>query len=86
MNKSGPRIEPCGAANSICSHELQKEFIFPLCFLSVVLYGLVTCSKATFPCLNVRGKEIAGMGFRNLSKSLKGEEGFFKLNSCKSGK
>ena len=49
-------------------------FIFPLCFLSVVFF------------LTVRGKEIAEMGFRNLSKSLKGEEGFFKLNSCKSGK
>ena len=49
--------------------ELQKEFIFPLCFLSVVLYGLVTYSKATFLCLTVKGKEKAGMGFRNLSKS-----------------
>ena len=65
--------------------ELQKEFIFPLCFLSVVLYGLVTCSKAIFPCVTVRGKEIAGMGFRNFSKSLKGEEGFFNSNSCKCG-
>ena len=26
------------------------------------------------------------MGFRYLSKSLKGEEGFFKPNPCKSGK
>ena len=26
------------------------------------------------------------MGFRNLSKTLKGEEAFFKSNSCKSGK
>ena len=84
MNKSGPRIETCGATDSIFSHELQKEFIFPLCFLSVVLYGLATCSKATFLCLTVRGK-IEGMGLRNLSKSLKGEEGFFKSNSCKSG-
>ena len=86
MNKSGPRIEPCGAIDSIFSYELQKEFIFPLCFLSVVLYGLVTCQNATFSCLTVRGTEIAEMGFRNLSKSLKGEEGFFKSNSCKSGK
>ena len=60
-------------------------FIFPLCFLSVVFYGLATCST-TFLYLTIRGKEIAEMGFRNLSKSLKGEEGFFKLNSCKSGK
>ena len=86
MNKSGPRIEPWGVTDSVFSHELQKEFIFPLCFLSVVLYGLVACSKAILPCLTVRGKEIAGMGFRNLSKSLKGEEGFFKSNSCKSRK
>ena len=86
MNKSGPRIETCGATDSIFSHELQKEFIFPIFFfLSVVLYGLVTCSKA-FLFLTVSGKEIAGMGFRNLSKSLKGKEGFFKSNSCKSGK
>ena len=28
--------------------------------------------------------KIAWMGFRNLPKSLKGEEGFFKSNSCKS--
>ena len=86
MNKSGLRIEPCDVIDSIFSHELQKEFIFPLCFLSVVLYGLVTCSKAVFPCLIVKGKEIAEMGFRNLSKSLKGEEGFFKSKSSKSGK
>ena len=71
MNKRGSRIEPCGATDSIFSHELQKEFIFALCFLSVVLYGLVTCSKATFPCLAVKGSEIAGMGFRSLSKSSK---------------
>ena len=70
----------------VFSHELQKEFIFPLRFLSVVLNGLVTCSKATFPCLTVKGNEIAGMGFRNFSKSLKEEEGAFKSNSCKSGK
>ena len=69
MNKSGPRIEPWGVTDSVFSHELQKEFIFPLCFLSVVLYGLVACSKAIFPCLTVREKEIVGMGFRNLSKS-----------------
>ena len=86
MNKRGPRIEPCDATDGIFSHEAQKEFIFPLCFLLAVLYGLVTCLKATFPCLTVRGKEIAGMGFRNLSKSLKREEGFFKSNSCESGK
>ena len=78
MNKSGPRIKPCGVADSIFPRELQKEFIFPLCFLSLVLYGLVTCSKATFLCLTVRGEEIAGMG--NLSKSLKGEEGFFSFS------
>ena len=70
----------------VFSHELQKEFIFPLRFLSVILNGLVTCSKATFPCLTVKGKEITGMGFRNFSKSLKEEEGAFKSNSCKSGK
>ena len=86
MNKSGPRIETCGATDSIFSHELQKEVIFPLFFLSVVLYGLVTCSKATFPCLTERGKEIAGMGFRNLSEASKGEEDFFKSNACKYGK
>ena len=85
MNKSGVKIESCGASDSIFSHELEKEFIFPLCFLSVVFYGLVTCSKATFTCLTARGKEIAGMGFRNLSKYLKGEF-FFKSNPCKSGK
>ena len=71
------------ATNSMFFHELQKEFIFPLCFLSVVFYGLEPCLKATFPCLTARGKEIAGMGFRNLSVSLKGEEGFFKSSSCK---
>ena len=76
MNKSGPRIETCGATDSIFSHELQKEFIFPLFFLSVALYGLVTCSKAVFQFLTIKGKEIAGMSFRNLSKSLKGEEDF----------
>ena len=86
MNKSGQRIEPCGVTYSIFSHELQKEFVFPLCVLSVVLYGLVTCSKAILLCLTVSGKEIAGMGFRNLSKSLKGKEGFCKSNSCKSVK
>ena len=85
-NKGGPRIELCGATDSIFSHELQKEFIFALCFLSVVVYGLVTCEKTTLPCLTVRGSKITGMGFRNLSKSLKGEDGFFKSNSCKSGK
>ena len=73
MNKRGPRIEPCGATDGIFSHELPKEFIFPLCFLSVVLYGLVTCLKAIFLWLTVKGKEIAGMGFRNLSNSLKGD-------------
>ena len=86
MNKSGPRIELCRDTDRIFSHELQKEFGFALCFLSVLLDGLVTCSKATLPCLTVRGGEIAGMGFRNLSKSLIVEEGFFKSNSCKSGK
>ena len=74
------------ATDSMFFHELQKEFIFPLCFLSVVLYGLEPCLKATFPCLTVLGKEIAGMGFRNLSISLKEEEGFFKSSSCKGGK
>ena len=53
MNKRGPKIEPYGATDIILSHELQKEFTFALCFLSVVLYGLVTCSKATLPCLIV---------------------------------
>ena len=86
MKKVGPRIEPCGATDSIFSHEQQKEFIFALCFLFVVLYGLVTCLRATFPCLTVRGKEIAGKGFRNLSKSLKGQESFFKSNSFKNEK
>ena len=86
MNKRGPRIEPCGATDGIFSHELPKEFIFPLCFLSVVLYGLVTCLKATPSRLTARSNKIVGMGFRNLSKSLKGEEGFFKSSSCKSGK
>ena len=85
MNKTGPEIGTCGATDITFSHELQKGFIFRLCFLSVFLYGLVTCSKATFPCLTVRGKEIAGIGL-NLSKSLKGEEGFFKSSSRKSGK
>ena len=85
-NKSGPRIELCGATDSIFFHELQKEFIFALCFLSVVVYGLVTCSKTTLPRLTVRGSKITGMGFPNLSKSLKGEEGFFESNSCKRGK
>ena len=86
MNKSGPRIDPCGATDSIFSHELEKEFSLTLCFRSVVLYGLVTCSKATSPCLTLRGKEIAGMSFINFSKSLKREEEFFQSNSCKSGK
>ena len=83
-HRSGPRIEPCGSTDSIFSHELQKVFIFLLfpIFLSAVLYGLVTCSKATLPCLTIRGKEIAGMGFGNLSKPVKGEEGFFNSNSC----
>ena len=71
MNKSGPRIEPCGVTDRIFSHELQKEFIFRLCILSVVLYGHATCSKAIFPCLTVTEKKIAGIGFINLSKSLK---------------
>ena len=87
MNKkSGPRVEPCGVTDTIFSLELQKLFNSPLCFLSFILYGLVTCSKAIFPCLTVRGKEIAEMSFRNFSKSLKGEEGFFKSKPCKSGK
>ena len=86
MNKIGPRITRCSVTDSIFSHEMQKKLIVPLCFLSVVFYGLVTCSKVIFPCLTVRGKEIAGMGFRNLSKSLKGEEGFFKSISYKCGK
>ena len=84
MNKSGPWIEPCGVTDSIFSHELQKEFIFPLCFLSDVLYDLVASSKVIFSYLTVRGKEIAGMRFRNLSKSLSEKEGFFKSNSRKS--
>ena len=78
MNKSGSRIEPCGVTDSIFSHELQKGFIFPLCLLSVVLNGLVTCSKAIFPCLTVRGKEIAGMSFRSLSKFLR-RAGLFEV-------
>ena len=86
LNENGPRIKPCGVTDSIFSHELQKEFIFPLSFVSVVFYGRVTCSKAIFPCLTVSVKEIAGMGFRNLSKSLKGEKVFFKSISCKSEK
>ena len=79
-------MEPCGATDSIFSHELQKQFTFALCFLSVVLYGLVTCSKATLLCLILWGSEIVGMSCKNLSKSLKGKEGFFISNSCKSGK
>ena len=55
LNTTGPTIEPCSAPDSIFSHELQKELTFPLCFLSVVIYGLVTCSKATIPCLIVGG-------------------------------
>ena len=61
LNKRGPRIESCGATDSTFSHELQKEFTFALCFLSVVLFGLVTCSKAALPCLIVWGSEIVGM-------------------------
>ena len=86
MNKSGPRIKPSGVTDGIFPHELQKGFIISLCFLSVVLYGLATFSKAFSLCQTVRGKEIAGIGFRNLCKSLKGDEGFFKSNSCKSRK
>ena len=85
-HKSGLRIDPCLTTDIIFSHELQKQFIFPFCFSSVVLYCLVTCSRATFPCLTVTRKAIAGTGFRNLCKSLKREDGFFKSNSCKSGK
>ena len=75
-----------GTTDIIFSHELQKQLISPFCFSSVVLYGLVACSRATFPCLTVRRKEIAGTGFRSLCKSLKRVDGFFKSNSCKSGK
>ena len=53
MNTTGPKMEPCNVPDSIFSHELQKELTFALCFLSVVLYGIVTCSKATIPCLIV---------------------------------
>ena len=53
LNNTGPRIEPCSATDRIFSHELQKELTFALCFLSVVLYGLAICSKATIPCLIV---------------------------------
>ena len=74
MNKIGPTLELCGATDAIFSHELQKYFAFlAFCFLN----GLY--SKATLPCLIVRGSEIAEMGFTNLSKSLPfKEEGFFK--------
>ena len=51
-----------------------RKSLFLFLFLSVVLYDLVTSSKATFLCLTVKGKEI------------KGEEGFFKPNFYKSGK
>ena len=33
LNKSGPRIEPCGTPNIISSQELYDEFILVLCFL-----------------------------------------------------
>ena len=85
-NENGPSIESLSVSDSIFSHERKKEFIFPLCFLSAVPYGVVTCSKVTFLCLTVRRKEITGMCFGNLSKYLKEEEGFFKSNSCKRGK
>ena len=55
LNTTGPRIEPRSAPDSIFSHELQKELTFALCFLSFALYGLVTCPKATIPCLIVGG-------------------------------
>ena len=51
-----------------------RKSLFLFLLLSVVLYDLVTSSKATFLCLTVKGKEI------------KGEEGFFKPNFYKSGK
>ena len=86
LNENGPRIEPCGVTDSIFSHELQKEFIFPLSFVSVVCYGRVTCSKVIFLCLTVSVKEIAGIDFRNLYKPLKGEKVFLKSSSCKGGK
>ena len=77
------RIEPCGATDSIFSHELQKKFTFTLFSVSCSLWS---CLKATLLCLIVWGSEIVGMGCRNLYKSLKGEEGFFKSKSSKSGK
>ena len=55
LNTTAARIEHCSALDSIFSHELQKELTFALCFLSVVLYGLVTCSKVTISCLTVGG-------------------------------
>ena len=42
--------------------------------------------KSYSPVSNLWGKEKVGMDCRNLSKSLKGEERFFKSNACKSGK
>ena len=59
MNKIGPTLELCGATDAIFSHELQKYFAFlAFCFLN----GLY--SKASLPCLIVRGSEIAGMGLQ----------------------
>ena len=82
MNKTGPRIELCGATDSIFSHELQKEFLF---FVFYHLFSMVLQHvQKLLSC--VKGSEIAGMGFRNLFKSLKGEEGFFESIACESGK
>ena len=86
LNKSGTRIEPCGATDFVFSHELQKQFTFAICFVSFILYGLAGYSKATLLCLIVWESEIVRMSCGNLSESLKGEEGFFKSNSCKNRK
>ena len=86
LNKSGTRIEPCGATDFVFSHELQKQFTFAICFVSFILYGLTGYSKATLLCLIVWESEIVRMSCGNLSESLKGEEGFFESNSCKNRK
>ena len=86
LNKSGTRIEPCGATDFVFSHELQKQFTFAICFVSFILYGLTGYSKATLLRLIVWESEIVRMSCGNLSESLKGEEGFFESNSCKNRK
>ena len=86
LNKSGTRIEPCGATDFVFSHELQKQFTFAICFVSFVLYGLAGYSKATLLCLIVWESEIVRMGCGNLSKSLKERMVFSSQNLVKIGK